>query len=209
MNVLEVTGKTIEEALSKALDELNVTREDVDVEILEEPTRGFLGIIGNKLGKIRVTLKDKSEEIARSFIQDILNSMNINGEIEILKKDDDLIINLKGEETTALIGRRGDTLDSLQFLTSLVVNKSAKGKIRVLIDIENYREKREQSLIRYAGKLAKIVVKNKKTIKLEAMNPYERRIIHSALQNNPYVTTHSEGVDPNRKVVISLKSKTS
>ncbi|SHK04228.1 RNA-binding cell elongation regulator Jag/EloR [Tepidibacter formicigenes] len=207
MNFLEVTGKTIEEALNKALNELNVTKEDVEVEVLEEPSRGFLGIIGNKLGKIRVTLKDRSEEIARNFIQDILDSMNINGEIEISKENNDLNINLKGEESTALIGRRGDTLDSLQFLTGLVVNKSAKGKVRVLIDIENYRQKRQQSLIRYAKKLAKDVVRNKKTIRLEAMNPYERRIIHSALQRDPYVTTHSEGVDPNRKVVITLKNK--
>ncbi len=205
MKVLEVAGKTIEEAINKALNELGVQREAIEVEIIEEPSKGFLGIIGNKLGKIKVTVKEQSEDIARAFIQDILDSMNIHGEINIEKEEDAIRINLNGKETGALIGRRGDTLDSLQLLTGLVVNKHEKAHVKVLIDIENYRERREESLIRYANKLARDVVRYRKTIRLESMNPYERRIIHSALQNDAYVTTYSEGVEPNRKVVIALK----
>lgn len=207
MKFLEVTGKTIEDALNNALKELNAKEDDVDIVVLEEPSRGFLGIIGNKLAKIRVTLKDSSEDVARNFIQEILDSMDIKGEIDIVKENNDLKINLKGNDIGALIGRRGDTLDSLQLLVGLVVNKNAKTHMRVLVDIENYRERRAQSLIRYANKLARDVVKYKKPIKLESMNPYERRIIHSALQNDSYVNTYSEGSEPNRKVVITLKGK--
>ena len=204
MKVLEVTGKTIDEALNSALKEWNVTKEDVEFEVLEEPTKGFLGF-GAKLGKFKFMLKDKSESSARTFINDILESMNISGEIDIQKDGDDLKINITGSEAGALIGRRGDTLDSLQLLVGLVVNKNCKTHKRVLLDIENYREKRAQSLIRYANKLAKDVVKFRKVIRLEPMNPYERRIIHSALQNDAFVNTYSEGTEPNRKVVIALK----
>lgn len=207
MKFLEVTGKTIEEALDKALGELNVTKEDVDIEVIDQPSRGFLGLIGNKLAKIKVTLKDTPKDLARKFIQDILDCMDIESEIKITQKNNEISINLIGEDATSLIGKRGYTLDSLQFLTGLVVNKSSNTKIRVLIDIQNYREKREKSLIRYARKLAKQCAKTKKTIKLESMNPYERRIVHSALQNDRYVNTYSEGIDPNRKVVIAVKNK--
>lgn len=210
MKFLEVTGKTINEALNSALTEWNVTKDDIEFEVFEEPSKGFFGF-GAKPGKWKVTLKDKSESSARMFINDILQSMNIKGEIHINKDGEDLKINIIGSEAGALIGRRGDTLDSLQLLVGLVVNKNCKTHKRVLLDIENYREKRTQSLIRYANKLAKDVVKFRKVIKLEPMNPYERRIIHSALQNDAYVNTYSEGTEPNRKVVIALKkiSKTS
>jgi len=207
MRFLEVTGKTIEEALDKALRELNVTKEDVDIDVIEHPSRGFLGFIGTKPAKIKVTLKDTPKDLAQKFIQDILDCMDIDSEIKISQKNNDISINLTGEDATSLIGKRGYTLDSLQFLTGLVVNKKSTTKMRVLIDIQNYREKREKSLIRYSRKLAKQCAKTRKTIKLESMNPYERRIVHSALQNDRYVNTYSEGIDPNRKVVISVKNK--
>ncbi|WP_099189736.1 RNA-binding cell elongation regulator Jag/EloR [Tepidibacter mesophilus] len=207
MRFLEVTGKSIEEALDKALGELNVTKEDVEIDVIEQPSRGFLGIIGNKLAKIKVTLKENPKELARKFVQDILDSMDIESEIKITQNKNEIKIDLTGEDATSLIGKRGYTLDSLQFLTGLVVNKSSDTKMRVLIDIQNYREKREKSLIRYSRKLAKQCAKTRKTIKLESMNPYERRIVHSALQNDRYVNTYSEGIDPNRKVVITIKNK--
>ncbi|OPJ55452.1 RNA-binding cell elongation regulator Jag/EloR [Alkalithermobacter paradoxus] len=205
MRDLQVTGKTIEEAVDKALSELNAKKEDVDIQILEEPTKGFLGIIGGKLAKVRVILKDTPKDIANKFLTEILESMSIEGKINITQEEDILKIDLNGEDTGILIGRRGETLDSLQLLTNLAVNKSSEKHIKVLLDIENYRQRREESLIRYANKMARQAVKTRKDIKLEPMNPYERRIVHSALQNDRFIRTISEGEEPNRRVVISVK----
>lgn len=208
MRVLEVTGKTIDEAINKALNELNVSKEEIDIDILENPSKGFLGIIGNKEGRIRVTVKETNMDIARKFIKDIMDSMKIDATIDIKENKETIKIDITGEEAGCLIGRRGDTLDSIQFLAGLAVNKNKKDKhIRVLVDIENYRAKREESLIRYAKKISREVAKTKKTKKLDYMNPYERRIIHSALQNDSYVKTYSEGTDPYRRLVIEYKGR--
>ncbi|HSQ33437.1 MAG TPA: RNA-binding cell elongation regulator Jag/EloR [Peptostreptococcaceae bacterium] len=208
MRILEVTGKTIDEAINKALNQLNVSKEDIEIDILENPSKGFLGIIGNKEGKIRVKVKEKNTDIAKKFIQDIIDSMKIDAKVNVEEDNETIKIDVLGEDAGCLIGRRGETLDSIQFLAGLAVNKNKKNShMRVLVDIENYRSKREESLIRYAKKTAREVAKTRKTKKLDYMNPYERRIIHSALQNDSYVNTYSEGIDPYRRLVIEYKGR--
>lgn len=151
---------------------------------------------------------EEQEAIAVKFLQDVFESIGITGiEIDTSTKDGDIEIKVFGEEASRLIGRRGDSLDSLQMLVNLAVNRGETKYVRVLLDIENYRAKREESLQKYALKMAKQAAKQKRIVKLEPMNPYERRIVHSALQEDRYVKTYSEGKDPYRKVVIEPKYK--
>lgn len=205
MKFVEKTDKTIAEAISSALRELNTTRDRVEVEVLEEPSKGFFGIFGNKLAKVKVTVKYDPVEKATNFLEKVLDCMKIPVILKAELKGSNLHIEIVGKDVAILIGRRGQTLDSLQYLVSLVVNSGDSSYVRVVLDTENYRKKREETLIRLANKLAYKVKKFKKNITLDPMNPYERRIIHSALQNNPYVGTKSQGDEPNRKVVIFLK----
>ena len=211
---LELRSKSQEEAIQKAIEQLSVDKEDIEdikVEVIEEPSKGFLGFIGAKDGLYKITLIEKQIEIkeidiAKEFIETMLHNAKVNADVIATQEDNLIKINIKGKEATCLIGRRGETLDAVQFLTSLALNKINKDShCRVLVDIENYREKREQSLIRYANKVAREVAKTKKTKKLDYMNPYERRIVHSALQNDKYVITYSEGTDPYRRLVIEYK----
>ncbi|MBU5335388.1 RNA-binding cell elongation regulator Jag/EloR [Intestinibacter bartlettii] len=211
---LELRSKSQEEAIQKAIEQLNVDKEDIEdikVEVIEEPSKGFLGFIGAKDGLYKITLIEKQIEIkeidiAKEFIETMLHNAKVNADVIATQEDNLIKINIKGKEATCLIGRRGETLDAVQFLTGLALNKINKDShSRVLVDIENYREKREQSLIRYANKVAREVAKTKKTKKLDYMNPYERRIVHSALQNDKYVITYSEGTDPYRRLVIEYK----
>ena len=181
--------------------------EDLKIEVLENPTKGFLGFLGAKDGLYKFTVIEKEIEkevdIAKSFIENILKNSNIDANLSVTQEGNVIKVDIKGQDASALIGRRGETLDSIQLLTGLALNKINKNSsMRVLVDIEDYRSKREESLIRYAHKVAREVSKTKKTKKLDYMNPYERRIIHSALQNNKYVSTYSEGTDPYRRLVI-------
>ncbi len=203
--VVEKTGKTVQDAISLALAELNASMEDVEVEVLEEGSKGIFGIIGGKLARVRVTLKESVSEVAIEFLQKVFEKMGISAEIEAAENDDTLFLEIKAEDSGIIIGRRGETLDALQYLTSLVVNKNRDSYKKVSIDIENYRYKREETLVRLAKRLADKVVKYKKSVTLEPMNPYERKIIHSTLQDNEFVETYSIGSEPNRKVVITLK----
>lgn len=203
---IEKTGKTVQDAISIALDELNADQSNVEIQILDEGTKGLFGI-GSKLAKVRVTLKEVSSgDIAKDFLLDILGKMNIEAEFEIEEDEESVLIKILGQDIGIIIGRRGETLDSLQYITSLVVNKNREFYKRVTVDIENYRQKREDTLIKLSERLAEQVVKYKKNVTLEPMNPYERRIIHSTLQNHKYVETYSVGEEPNRKVVIKIKS---
>ena len=205
MKSLEIRSKTKDEAISKALTELNVKLEDLQVEVLENPSKGFLGFLGAKDGLYKFTVIEKETEvdIAKAFIENILKNSNVEADLSVTQEGNVIKVDIKGEEAAVLIGRRGETLDSIQLLTGLALNKINKNSsMRVVVDIENYRSKREESLIRYAHKVAREVAKTKKTKKLDYMNPYERRIIHSALQNNKTVSTYSEGTDPYRRLVI-------
>lgn len=205
----EATGRTVEDAVKNGLAELNVTRDKVDIETLEEGSKGLFGLLGTKLAKVKITVKDDYVYLAKTFLRNVLDAMGIKAEIRIEDEKDGLKINLRGPNMGILIGHRGETLDSLQYLISLVVNRHNTGKEykRVILDTENYRQKREETLIKLAKRLVVKVRNTNRSVVLEPMNPYERRIIHSALQDNPYVTTHSEGEEPYRKVVIDLKKK--
>ncbi|WP_300276731.1 RNA-binding cell elongation regulator Jag/EloR [Peptacetobacter sp.] len=204
--IIKIKSKSKEEAIQKALIELNVKENDIEVKELEAPNKGFLGFIGAKEGLYEITAIERETDVAKEFIEKLLKNSKVNAKVEVEQEDNLIKVNIKGDEAACLIGRRGDTLDSIQFLTGLALNKINKDShTRVLVDIENYREKREESLIRYANKMAREVAKTKKTKKLDYMNPYERRIIHSALQNDKYVITYSEGTDPHRRLVIEYK----
>lgn len=203
-NFVEKTGKTVQEAVDMALEELQCDRDNVDIEVLEEGTKGIFGF-GSKVAKVRVTVKESNSEKAREFLLSVFEKMNVEAEIIAQEDEDSILLKIKGDDIGIIIGRRGETLDSLQYLTSLVVNKSKEDYKRVVIDIENYRQKREETLVKLAYRLADRVVKYKKNITLEPMNPYERRVIHSSLQNHKYVETYSVGEEPNRKIVITLK----
>ena len=206
MKTLEMTGKTVREALDNALKNLKLTEDKVEYEVLDEGSKGFLNFIGTKPAKILVKVKRDYNEEARSFLRNILDSMKVQAEIRIREENDVIYINLTGPKMGIIIGYRGETLDALQYLTSLVINKTHDIPYKkVVLDTENYRKKREETLIRVAEKAAYKVKKTKRPYKLEPMNPYERRIIHSALQDNEYVYTFSEGEEPHRKVVLDIK----
>jgi spoIIIJ-associated protein len=202
MKSVEISAQTVDEAVEKALFELNANELEVDIEVLEEPKKALLGLFGGKSAKVRVTKRVSPEITAKEFLTSVLMKMDIQGEVVIKLKQNSMFIEVSGEDMALLIGRRGQTLDSLQYLTSLVVNKEREEYLRVILDTENYRQKRKETLERLAYKLASKAKKIRKDISLEPMNPYERRIIHSALQNNKMVSTKSEGEEPYRKVII-------
>ncbi len=206
MKTIEMTGKTIDEALENALNELKLTKDRVDVEIIDEGNKGFLNLIGVKPAKIRVSVKRNAVEEAKTFLEEVLSSMGVEAKLEATEENDNIFINISGDKMGLVIGYRGETLDSLQYLVSLVVNKDhSEAYKRVTLDTENYRKKREETLIKVAEKTAYKVKKTGRPYKLEPMNPYERRIIHSALQDYSEISTYSEGEEPYRRIVISMK----
>lgn len=206
MKVIEMTGKTVDDAIKNALNELKVTEDKIEVEVLEEGSKGLFKLIGAKPARIKVKVKRDYIYEAKTFLRDILDNMGIIAEIKVKEESDTIKISLTGPDMGILIGYRGETLDSLQYLVSLVVNKGHETAYkRVVLDTENYRLKREKTLKRLAFKVAGTVRRTGKIIKLEPMNPYERRIIHSALQDDRYVQTFSEGEEPYRRVVVDLK----
>lgn len=201
---VEKTGKSVQEAITLALEELNIDMEDADIEVLDEGSKGIFGI-GGKMAKVRITSKIAPTGDAQKFLQDIFEKMNVVVDIEAEEDEESMTLRITGQDSGIIIGRRGETLDALQYLTSLVANKGREDYKRVTVDIENYRQKREETLVKLANRLAERVIKYRKNVTLEPMNPYERRIIHSSLQNNKIVETYSVGDEPNRKVVITLK----
>ena len=206
---IQKTGKSIEEALALALQELGASEDEVTYTVVEEASKGFLGL-GAKEAVVEVELKDKKENTgAEQFLASIFDAMGIEVKITSQKGEDGLNIDLAGNDMGIVIGKRGDTLDSLQYLASLVENKgkSREDYTRVTIDTEGYRQKREDSLKALSERLASKVVKSGKKYTLEPMNPYERRIIHANLQANEDVTTFSVGEEPYRKVVIAPKNE--
>ena len=204
---IEIKSKTKEEAIQSALLQLGVEEKDIEVNVIQNPSKGFLGLIGAKEGIYEITVIKKEEiDIAKEFVENILLKSKINAKVNATQEENLIKISIEGKDATCLIGRRGETLDAVQFLTGLALNKINKDShMRVIVDIENYRSKREQSLVRYARKVAREVAKTRRTKKLDYMNPYERRIVHSALQNDKYVITYSEGTDPYRRLVIENK----
>lgn len=206
MESVYMIGKTVDEALSKALEQLNVTKDRVEVDIIEEGTKGLFNFIGSKSAKIKVTLKRDYIYEGKKFLIQVLNTMGIEAEVDIKEENDTVYINLIGSNMGTIIGYRGETLDSLQYLVSLVINKEHNVHYKkVILDTENYRHKREETLKKLAEKTAYKVRKKGRAYKLEPMNPYKRRIIHSVLQECDDIQTYSEGEEPYRRIVIDLK----
>ena len=206
MEFIEVSAKTVEDALTDASVQLGITSDQLEYEIVEKGSSGFLGI-GSKNAVIRVKVKSSIEDEVKKFLTSVFNAMNMEVEIIINKNEDEkfLDVELKGDDMGVLIGKRGQTLDSLQYLTSLAINKHRDEYYKVKIDTEDYRKRRKDTLENLAKNIAYKVKRTKRPVSLEPMNPFERRVIHSALQNDRYVTTHSEGEEPYRHVVVTLK----
>lgn len=251
MKKVTATGKTVEDAIQSALQELRVAREMVTYRVLEEPSKGFLGLIGVRDARVEVILEEKAAEVespavaqelsvsepvpepehqplvssaqeeveeeskvatqvnatqqGKAFLEEVLSTMGIDAEVEEQKKDGNPLFIIKGRGLGLIIGRRGQTLDSLQYLVNVVANRHADKRMRIVLDAENYREKRKEALEQLADRIANQVVKSRKPIRLEPMNPAERKIIHSRLQKHPKVETFSEGSEPYRRVVIAWK----
>lgn len=207
MNSVEITGKTIEEALELALNQLGVKADRVEYEVLEAPSKGFFGF-GSKPARIRVVVK-KSDPIAvaEEFLQSIFAQMDLSVDIEQAVNADNITFNFKGDDLGILIGKHGQTLDALQYLTNLAANRDSDERVKIVLDVENYRKRRTETLNRLALRLADKVRRSGERITLEPMSPHERKIIHMALQNDHRIATYSEGEEPYRKVVIALKGR--
>ena len=206
MDFIEISAKTVNDAITEACQKLTVTSDKLEYEVVEEGSSGFLGI-GSKPAIIKARVKCSIEDKAKDFLKEVFEAMNLVVVVDVKydEADNSMDIDLSGDEMGVLIGKRGQTLDSLQYLVSLVVNKNAENYIRVKVDTENYRQRRKDTLENLAKNISYKVKRTKRPVSLEPMNPYERRIIHSALQNDKYVTTHSEGEEPYRHVVVVLK----
>lgn len=206
MEFIEVTGKTVEDAITESLIRLGTTSDKIEYEVIEKGSTGFLGI-GSKPAVIKVRRKSTLEDVINDFLSDVFKAMDMEVEILINKDEDSRIIEveLKGDDMGVLIGKRGQTLDSLQYLTNLAANKQSDEYVKVKLDTEDYRKRRRETLENLARNIAYKVKRTKRPVSLEPMNPFERRVIHSALQNDKYVSTHSEGEEPYRHVVVTLK----
>lgn len=245
MKSVEKIGKTVDNAITDALIELGATTEEVEIQVLERGSKGFLGL-GVKNARVRVTLKELSKtqdtpqsaendyvleevlkeaeqeieevineeknhldnieeatENAKVFLNSVLTEMGLNATLETKVVKDRVYIDISGERMGMVIGKRGDTLDALQYLTNIVVNKGKHDYVKIMLDTEKYRSRREETLRKVAYKFAKKASQTKKPVILEPMNPYDRRIVHSALQDSKTVKTHSEGREPFRRVVIT------
>ena len=206
MEFIEVSAKSVDEALTEASIKLGIPSSEIEYEVVEKGSTGFLGI-GSKSAVIKARKKFSVEENVREFLSSVFHAMDIEVEI-IVKIDEDeklIDVELKGDDMGLLIGKRGQTLDSLQYLTNLAVNKQSESYYKVKVDTEDYRKRRKETLENLAKNIAYKVKRTKRSVALEPMNPFERRVIHSALQNDKFVTTHSEGDEPYRHVVVTLK----
>ena len=221
---IEQEGRTVEEAIKLGLESLGLSEAEVTVEIIEKEKSGFLGI-GSKPAKVKLTALEEQEEPAekevatvkseensdagnkaKEFLSGVFEKMNLEVKVEYTMGEKEIRINLSGDEMGAVIGRRGETLDALQYLTTLAVNKSSDDYYKISLDTENYRSEREKTLQNLALRLAEKAKRNRKNVSLEPMNAYERKIIHSALQEDDMIHTYSVGEEPNRKIIISPKN---
>lgn len=234
MNKIMTSGKTIEEAVKQGLAKLGATEDQVTINVIEQPSKGFLGLIGVKEAKVELVLLQESPTIlpvgnrskdielvsrtengdnperdpyeeAASFVRDVGENMGLQIEVDIVHKKDNTVLNISGNDLGLLIGRRGQTLDSLQYLANIIANRYSANFIRIILDAENFRERRRKTLEDLADRLANRVIRTRKEVALEPMSPQERKVIHSKLQDHPEVKTYSKGEEPNRRVVISLK----
>ena len=202
---IEVQGKTEDEAIEAALEQLNLSRDDVSVEIVEQARSGFLGL-KNTPAIVKVIYESQEDRASQvdSFLTGLFKRMDIEVGLDIKDNTDSINVTLTGKEPGALIGRRGETLDAIQHLTNYVINRSVSGRVRINLDAENYRQRRNESLENLAARTAGKVIKYRRNFTLDPMNAYERHVIHTALQENAQVSTFSVGSEPNRRVVVSF-----
>ncbi|MCL2392112.1 MAG: protein jag [Oscillospiraceae bacterium] len=200
---IEMSGRTEEEAIEAALTELGLMRDDVSVEIIEQAKSGFLGLKNTPaVVKVIYEVKENRAEKVETFLEGLLSRMDVEASIEVTDNDNAINVTLAGKEPGALIGRRGETLDAIQHLTNYVINRGASGRVRINLDAENYRQRRNETLESLAARTAGKVIKYRRNMTLDPMNAYERHVIHSALQEHDSVSTYSVGSEPNRRVVV-------
>lgn len=202
---LIVTGKTVEEAVKLGLAQWKVPESRVKVQVLEQAAKGLFGLFGSKDAKVQLELIPDAVEEAIAFLNEVFGTMGVQADIERAEDKDGVLLNLTGAELGILIGRRGQTLDSLQYLVNIVANRYSDKHLRIILDAEHFRERRKKTLEDLAGRLAGRVIRTRKDVVLEPMSPADRKIIHSQLQDHPTVRTYSKGDEPNRRVVISLR----
>jgi len=205
MKTLLASGKTVEDAVRTGLARLGVTQDRVNVKVLEQPSKGLFGLIGAKEAKVELTLLPDGIEEAIRFLEEVAGAMELTVSVERVDENDAVRINLTGSDLGILIGRRGQTLDSLQYLANIVANRHSDHHLRIVLDAERFRERRRQTLEALSERMAMKVVRTRKEIVLEPMTSQERKIIHARLQANPNVRTYSQGDEPNRRIVIALK----
>ena len=215
MSSIEIEAKTTEEAIQKACEHLHLSQEDLDIEILESRSAGIFGLVGNKKARIRVKIKaDSSMLVAQETLERIISLMSLDSKVSAEKKGDDIVLNMEGNNTGILIGYKGRTLEALEYILNRAVNKVAENRVRVILDSENYRQRREESLRRLALKMSEQAKRTGKTAIINAINPHDRRIIHLTLKGDPHVQTRSDGegllkkvyIIPNRKKVNEKQS---
>jgi len=206
MTKVLASGKTIEDAVRNGLTQLQVTEDRVKVVVIEQPAKGFLGLIGSKDAKVELELIPDPKEEAERFIRDVAQAMGLDVQLAWTETKDNLLLSIScNGDLGMLIGRRGQTLDALQYLVTIVANRYSDNHIRIVLDAENFRERRRKTLEDLSERLAGRVVRTRKEVVLEPMVPHERKVIHSQLQSHPKVRTFSQGDEPNRRVVITLK----
>jgi spoIIIJ-associated protein len=205
MQKLVASGKTVEEALRNGLDQLGVGQDRVKYSVLEQPSKGLFGLFGVKEAKVEIELIPDGVEEALRFLHDVTEAMNVKVKVERTDEPGGVRVNLTGSDLGILIGRRGQTLDSLQFLMNIVANRHSDRHLKIVLDAENFRERRRKTLESLSDRMASQVVRTRKEIVLEPMSSQERKIIHARLQSHPHVKTYSKGDEPNRSIVIALK----
>ncbi|HJV47107.1 MAG TPA: RNA-binding cell elongation regulator Jag/EloR [Bacillota bacterium] len=205
MKKVTVTAKTVDEAVSLALGQLNATKDQVTVTILEEPSKGFFGLIGVRHAKLEVELNKTPIDEAKDFLLDVLRNMKVVADVVVHHQSDYVLFEIVGKDLGIVIGRRGQTLESLQLLVNTIGNRHSESFLRIILDAENYREKRKTTLEQLADRLADKAVRTGQMVKLEPMSSHERKVIHTRLQERRNISTYSEGRDPNRYIVILAK----
>ncbi|CAM5798108.1 MULTISPECIES: RNA-binding cell elongation regulator Jag/EloR [Brevibacillus] len=209
MKKVVATAKTIDDAVQKALEELSVPREKVSVRILEEPSRGLFGLIGSRDAKVEVEVQFDPVDQGLAFLQDVLANMNVDARVEMRRGEEGMLFDIQGANLGIIIGRRGQTLDSLQYLVNVVANRHADKHVRIVLDAENYRQRRKETLEQLAERVSRKALAMKRSVRLEPMSAAERKVIHSFLQKRTDVVTYSEGEEPNRYIVIAPKEASS
>ncbi|MFA9556245.1 RNA-binding cell elongation regulator Jag/EloR [Evansella sp. AB-rgal1] len=203
MRKVTVSGKTVEEAIELGLSKLQTTREQVEVKVVEEPQKGFFGILGGKPAVVEVQVKPDPIKEAIVFLRDTIDKMGVSASVDKEERSEGIFLNITGVDIGVLIGKRGQTLDSLQYLVNLVANRQSENYIRIFLDAEGYRDRRKEALETLAVRLSNKALRTKREVRLEPMNAHERKIIHTTLQNVKGISTYSDGEEPNRRIVVA------